>query len=29
MEQLNKEYIFEEIINYVELTAKCHSKCMK
>lgn len=34
MEQLNKEfcvpyYIFEEIIDYVELTAKGYSKCMK
>ncbi len=34
MEQLNKEfcvpyYIFEEIVDYVELTAKGHSKCMK
>lgn len=34
MEQLNKEfnvpyYIFEEIIEYVELTAKGYSKCMK
>lgn len=34
MEQLNKEfnvpyYIFEEIIDYVELTAKGYCKCMK
>lgn len=34
MEQINKEfnvpyYIFEEIIKYVELTAKGYSKCMK
>ena len=34
MKQLNKEfdvpyYIFEEIIEYVELTAKGYSKCMK
>ena len=34
MEQLNKEfnipyYIFEEIIDYIELTAKGYSKCMK
>lgn len=34
MEQLNKEfnvpyYIFEEIIDYVELTEKGYSKCMK
>ena len=34
MEQLNKEfnvpyYIFEEITDYIELTAKGHSKCMK
>lgn len=34
MEQLNKEfcvpyYIFEEIVDYVELTAKGYSKCMK
>ena len=34
MEQLNKEfnvpyYIFEEIIDYVELTAKDYCKCMK
>ena len=34
MEQLNKEfnvpyYIFEEIIDYVELTSKGYSKCMK
>ncbi len=34
MEQLNKEfnvpyYIFEEIIDYVELTAKGYSKYMK
>ena len=34
MEQLNKEfnvpyYIFEEIIDYVELTAKSYSKYMK
>lgn len=34
MEQLNKEfcvpyYIFEEIVDYVELTAKGCSKCMK
>ena len=34
MEQLNKEfnvpyYIFEEIIEYVELTAKGYCKCMK
>lgn len=34
MEQLNKEfnvpyYIFEEIIEYVELSAKGYSKCMK
>lgn len=34
MEQINKEfnvpyYIFEEIIEYVELTAKGYSKCMK
>ena len=34
MEQLNKEfnvpyYIFEEIIDYVKLTAKGYSKCMK
>lgn len=34
MEQLNKEfnvpyYIFEEIIDYVELTTKDYCKCMK
>ena len=34
MEQLNKEfyipyYIFEEIVDYVELTAKGYSKCIK
>lgn len=34
MEQLNKEfnvpyYIFEEIIDYVKLTAKDYCKCMK
>ena len=34
MEQINEEfnvpyYIFEEIIEYVELTAKGHCKCMK
>ena len=34
MEQLNKEfcipyYIFEEILDYVELAAKGYSKCMK
>ena len=34
MELLNKEfdvpyYIFEEIIEYIELTAKGYSKCMK
>lgn len=34
MDQLNKEfnipyYIFEEIIDYVELTEKGYSKCMK
>lgn len=34
MEKLNKEfnvpyYILEEIIEYVELTAKGYSKCMK
>ena len=34
MEQLNKEfcvpyYIFEEIADYVELTVKGYSKCMK
>lgn len=34
MEQLNKEfsvpyYIFEEIVDYVELTVKGYSKCMK
>lgn len=34
MEQSNKEfcvpyYIFEEIVDYVELTEKWHSKCMK
>lgn len=34
MEQLNREfyipyYIFEEIVDYVELTAKGYSKCMK
>lgn len=34
MEQLNKEfnvpyYIFEEIIDYVELIAKDYCKCMK
>lgn len=34
MEELNKEfnvpyYIFEEIIEYIELTAKGYSKCMK
>lgn len=34
MEQLNEEfnvpyYIFEEIIEYVELTAKGYCKCMK
>lgn len=34
MKQLNKEfyvpyYIFEEIVDYVELTAKSYSKCMK
>ncbi len=34
MEQLNKEfcvpyYIFEEITEYIELTAKGYSKCMK
>ena len=34
MEQLNKEfnipyYIFEEITDYIELTAKDYSKCMK
>lgn len=34
MEQINEEfnvpyYIFEEIIEYVELTAKGYSKCMK
>ena len=34
MEQLNKEfnipyYIFEEITDYIELTAKGYSKCMK
>lgn len=34
MEQLNKKlnvpyYIFEELIDYVEQTAKGYSKCMK
>lgn len=34
MEQINEEfnvphYIFEEIIEYVELTAKGYCKCMK
>ncbi len=34
MEKINEEfnvpyYIFEEIIEYVELTAKGYSKCMK
>lgn len=34
MEQINKDfsvpfYIFEEVIEYIELTAKNHSKCMK
>ena len=34
MEQINEEfnipyYIFEEIIEYVKLTAKGYSKCMK
>lgn len=34
MEQINKEfnipyYIFEEITEYIELTAKGYSKCMK
>lgn len=34
MEQLNKEfnipyYLVEEIIEYIELTAKGHCKCMK
>ena len=34
MEELNKDfsipyYIFEEIVEYVELTAKGYSKCMK
>ena len=34
MEQINKEfnvpyYIFEEITDYIELTAKGYSKCMK
>ena len=34
MDQLNKEfyipyYIFEEIVDYVELTAKGYSKCIK
>lgn len=34
MEELNKEfdvpyYIFEEIVEYIELTAKGYSKCMK
>ena len=34
MEEINKEfdipfYIFEEIVEYVELTAKGYSKCMK
>lgn len=34
MEQINEEfnvpyYIFEEIIDYVELTSKGYSKCMK
>ncbi len=34
MEQLNKEfnvpyYIFEEITEYIELTARGYSKCMK
>lgn len=34
MEQLNKEfnipyYIFKEITEYIELTAKGHCKCMK
>ena len=34
MEQINKEfnvpyYIFEEIAEYIELTAKGYSKCMK
>ena len=34
MEQINEEfnvpyYIFEEIVEYVELTAKGYSKCMK
>lgn len=34
MEKMNKDfnvpyYIFEEIVEYVELTAKGHCKCMK
>lgn len=34
MKQINREfcvpyYIFEEIVDYVELTAKGYSKCMK
>lgn len=34
MEQINKDfnipyYIFEEIVEYTELTAKGHCKCMK
>lgn len=34
MEQTNKDfsvpyYIVEGIVDYVELTAKCYSKCMK
>lgn len=34
MEKINKDfnvpyYIFEEIVEYVELTAKGHCKCMK
>lgn len=34
MEELNKDfsipyYIFEEIVEYIELTAKGYSKCMK
>lgn len=34
MEQINKDfnvpyYIFEEIVDYIELTAQGHCKCMK
>lgn len=34
MEQINKDfnipyYIFEEIVEYIELTAQGHCKCMK